>query len=357
MKDLKSAKDYMLYNGIKGLGIFICCIYFIMTLEGQNYISYHIGNEDDKIAKPIGGICLMGGSSENDEAMKWFLRRAKGGDVLVLRASGSDGYNDYLFNDLGISVNSVESIVFKDSSASYEKYIHEKIKNAEAIWFAGGNQWKYVSYWRGTPIDSLINEGIQQRNVVIGGTSAGMAILGSFIFSAENGTIKSFDALANPYHKSMVVDSARLLKLPILANVITDTHYAQRERQGRHVGFLARIFSDYDIKAKGIGADERIAICIDEKGIARVYGNYPERNHKAYFLQMNDEIRDVFPEKIKPETALEWKKGEKAIKVYAVFGTVDGKHSFDLNDWKSGKGGNWEYWYIENGEWKFTLSH
>ena len=37
----------------------------------------------------------MGGASENDAAMAWFLERAGGGDVLVLRASGSDGYNDY----------------------------------------------------------------------------------------------------------------------------------------------------------------------------------------------------------------------------------------------------------------------
>ena len=43
--------------------------------------------------------------------MQWFLEQANGGDVLVLRASGSDGYNQYLYNDLGINVNSVESIV------------------------------------------------------------------------------------------------------------------------------------------------------------------------------------------------------------------------------------------------------
>ena len=35
---------------------------------------------------------MMGGSVENDNAMRWFLERADGGDVLVLRASGSDGY-------------------------------------------------------------------------------------------------------------------------------------------------------------------------------------------------------------------------------------------------------------------------
>ena len=79
-----------------------------------------------------------------------------GGDVLVLRASGSDGYNDYMYTDLGITLNSVETIVFNDGSAANETYIHNKIKNAEAIWFAGGDQWSYISYWRNSPIDSLI---------------------------------------------------------------------------------------------------------------------------------------------------------------------------------------------------------
>ena len=172
----------------------------------QSYTSYLSGNPSDLITKPNGGICLMGGSSENDEAMKWFLQRANGGDVLVLRASGSDGYNNYMFSELGINLNSVETIVFHDSTASNERDIHRKIQQAEAIWLAGGDQWDYVSYWRNTPIDSLINEGIQNRNIVIGGTSAGMAVMGGYYFSAKNNTITSQEALANPYHLSVTVD-------------------------------------------------------------------------------------------------------------------------------------------------------
>ena len=40
----------------------------------------------------------MGGSRENDNAMRWFLKQADGGDILVLRASGSNGYNDYMLS-------------------------------------------------------------------------------------------------------------------------------------------------------------------------------------------------------------------------------------------------------------------
>lgn len=43
----------------------------------------------------------MRDASECDEAMKWFLNLANGGNVLVLRASGSDGYNNYFYSELG----------------------------------------------------------------------------------------------------------------------------------------------------------------------------------------------------------------------------------------------------------------
>ena len=85
------------------------CILSIFPFIGfaQNYTSYYTGNTNI-ITNPSGGVCLMGGASEDDNAMKWFLQRANGGDVLVLRTSGSNGYNSYLYSGLGILVNSVE---------------------------------------------------------------------------------------------------------------------------------------------------------------------------------------------------------------------------------------------------------
>ena len=124
---------------------------------GQNYTSYFTGNTTDIVTNPSGGICIMGGSTEDANAMKWFLKRANGGDILVLRTSGSNGYNDYLYSELGVSVNSVETIVCHNAAASNEPYILQKIQQAEAIWFAGGDQWTYINYWRNTPINKLLS--------------------------------------------------------------------------------------------------------------------------------------------------------------------------------------------------------
>lgn len=57
---------------------------FPLSLFGQNYTSYLTGNPTDMVTNPLGGICLMGGATEDDNAMKWFLQRANGGDILVL---------------------------------------------------------------------------------------------------------------------------------------------------------------------------------------------------------------------------------------------------------------------------------
>ena len=317
--------------------------------HGQSYTSYFSGDPTDAQTTPTGGVCLMGGSTEDDNAMTWFLQQANGGDVLVLRASGSDGYNDYMYTQLGVAVNSVETIVFDSASAATEPYIHQKIQQAEAIWFAGGDQWNYISYWRDNAIDSLINDAISSRKIAIGGTSAGMAILGKYYFSAENGTVTSNTALSNPYDNNVTVASEDFIATPYLKDVITDTHYDDPDRKGRHVTFLARILVDYGEEAKGIACDEFTAVCIDANGMASVYGGHPSFDDNAYFIQTNCGLANVLPENCSANNPLDWNLGNEALKVYKIKGTASGGNTFDLTDWETGNGGVWEHWYVDNG--------
>lgn len=318
-------------------------------LFAQNYTSYFTGNSTDSQVYPYGGVCLMGGASENDEAMKWFLQQSNGGDVLILRTSGSNGYNNYFYSQLGVSLNSVETIVCHNQQASYDTYVQEKIKKAEAIWFAGGDQWTYISYWRNTPVDSLINQGIAERNIVIGGTSAGMAIQGGYYFSAQNGTVTSPTALSNPYSSAVTVSGEPFIKNAKLANVITDTHYDNPDRRGRHIVFLARLMKDQQLFAKGIACDEYTAVCIPPSGICRIYGEYPQYDENAYFIQPNCDLGFWSPEVCQANTPLTWNRDGQALKVYRAKGTMTGSQTFDLNTWNSGEGGVWEHWSVVNG--------
>ncbi len=313
-----------------------------LALSAQTYTSWFTGNTTNLAVEPLGGTCMMGGASEFDPAMQWFLDRANGGDVLVLRASGSDGYNDYLYSDLG-GVNSVETILFNSASAASHPYVLERISKAEAIWFAGGDQWNYVSYWRNSPVMTAINEAITQRHVAIGGTSAGMAILGGCYFSAQNGSVTSAEALTDPFNTYMTVDCTPFLQVPFMANTITDTHYDNPDRRGRHFTFLARMAQQGDSVAYGIACNEYVAVCVAPDGIAHVYGEYPQYQEFAYFLRMNC-ISPSTPEVCEAGMPLTWDRNGMAVMTYKVPGLPGGDNWFDLNDHHSGHGGAWEDW-------------
>ena len=311
--------------------------------HSQNYTSYRTGAPGGVDPIALGGVCLMGGATENDNAMSWFLQRASGGDVVVLRASGSDGYNDYMYTDLG-GINSVETIVFNNASAAYEPHVHQVILDAEAIWFAGGDQWDYVSYWNNTPIDSLVREAVNQRNVAIGGTSAGMAVLGGIRYTAQNGSITSAQALANPYATTLTLSNDTFFQVPQLENLITDTHYDDPDRRGRHFTFLARAMAEYGLDdVRGIACNEYTAVCIAPDGTARVYGDFPNYDEYAYFLRANCTAPNE-PEVCVNGTSLTWDRAGAAVQVYKVPGVQTGTNGMNIQGWNAEVGGAWEHW-------------
>lgn len=293
----------------------------------------------------------MGGATENDNAMRWFLERANGGDVVVLRASGEDGYNDYFYSDLGVTVNSVETILCLDPTSGADSYVLQQVQNAEALWFAGGDQWDYVSYWRNTPLEDVFNDLILNKKITIGGTSAGCAIQGQAYFSAENGSVTTNIALNNPYHNTMTLGYDDFLQNPFLLNTITDTHYDNPDRRGRHAAFLARLYTDYGVPFYGIGVEEYTAVCIDENGLARVYGSYPDYDDFAFFLQPNCPTPN-HPEICNADDPITWTRDEAALKVIRIPGTEDGSATIDLLDWKSISGADtmWQNWWIDAGD-------
>lgn len=320
---------------------------FPIFLFAQGYTSFFTGNATNITTIPTFGVCLMGGASESDEAMAWFVEKANGGDVLVLRSSGSDGYNNYLYSQLGVSVNSVETLVITSVAGAINPYVLGKIANAELIWFAGGDQFNYVSFFKDNAAETALNNHINIKNAPIGGTSAGMAILGNYYFSAQNGSLTSAQALANPFASNMTIGGNDFLEVPFLENTITDTHYDNPNRKGRQTAFLARLTQTLNARSFGIASNEYVAVCVGIDGKAYVYGDFLTYEEFAYFLQTN--CNHVFPEIMNANSPLTWNNNGQAVKVYKVAGTTAGTNYFDLSDWQSGSGGTWENWSVVNG--------
>jgi cyanophycinase-like exopeptidase len=327
--------------------VFVLSI-FVQLALGQDYTEYLTGNSSDLEVSPDFGICMMGGASENDEAMIWFLNRANGGDVVVLRSSGSNGYNNYFYSQLGVTINSVRTFVISSEEGATNSYVLDKIEKAEAIWFAGGDQYDYVSFFKNNAMEDAINDFVNIKGGAIGGTSAGMAILGGGYFSAENGTVTNAQALGDPYHNRMTLGYNDFLEIPYLDHVTTDTHYDDPDRRGRHSVFLARYANDNTSRAFGIACNEYTAVCVDENGRANVYGEYPTYPEYAFFLQSNC-TNEFLPETCTNGNPLHWVRNDQALKVYKVPGTLNGQNYFDLSDWQSGSGGEWQNWFVSNG--------
>ena len=309
---------------------------------------YRTGNADPVNTRHVQGVVLAGGATDNDDAMRWMLRQADGGDIVVLRASGSDGYNNYFYSGLGVNVNSVTSIVITSQGHANSQQVLDIVKEAEVVFIAGGNQWNYLRYWRDTELLTLLNELVNDKKITIGGTSAGMAILGEVVFSAENNTIWSSEALGDPFHWRMKLEKD-FLQIPYMEFTVTDTHYNREEtdgfgRKGRHFAFLARMVGDWRMHARGIACNEYTAVAIDERGVAKVFGN-PDHDDYAYFLQ----AYEGDPEHNEEGVPLDWNNNRKAVRVYKIKGDHEGSNRFDLNNWVNGRGGKWEYWYVDKG--------
>lgn len=248
--------------------------------DKTGYEYYVVGNAGD-VTLPMPktpSLLLMGGGPDVDEAFQWMIKKAGGGDFVVIRATGTDAYNPYIYALGAGQVDSVATLIIKTRAAASDPFVVEKIRTAEALFIAGGDQYDYVKYWKGTPVEDAIHY-LAKRNVPIGGTSAGLAILGEFLFPAQNDTVYSDTALADPYNRRVILDRD-FLTLPNMGNIIADGHLDSRDRMGRLVTFLARLVQDgWSAEAKGIGVDVETAVAVDN-GVASLFGL-----GDAYFLR------------------------------------------------------------------------
>ena len=241
-------------------------------LFAASYDYWLTGNPADATpAKTRAGLFLSGGGGDVTAAWKWFVACAGGGDIVVLRASGTDGYNDYIFNKIG-GVDSVESIRFNDASAARDPRVLEIIAKADGIFLAGGDQSKYVTYWKDTPVAAALNAHLRAGKP-LGGTSAGLAVLGQYYYSALQHSSTSEAALRNPFDPSITL-GRDFIAAPPLVGVITDSHFTARARLGRLVTFLARLSVEENpapARLVGLGLDEATALCVEPDSRAQVF--------------------------------------------------------------------------------------
>ncbi|MGB4959516.1 MAG: cyanophycinase [Saprospiraceae bacterium] len=335
---------------------FLVCGVVLTEMRSQDHTSFITGDSSDVVVPALPAYIFAGGGKDNDFAMKWMLSRASGGDVLVLRASGSDGYNEYFYKELGISINSVETILFNNKTASSDPYIIRRMEEAEIIFIAGGDQGKYYDYWKDTPVGNKLAEIIQMRKKIIGGTSAGMMILGGVVYAPVGDGVKSEEALSNPYHPNIEEIRYDVFGTTSLFDqMIFDSHFDNRNRSGRLMTFLARAAKDKSTRLRAIACNESTVVAIDQDNIARVFGTSSQNPTTAYFLEVNCENQGS-PQSVEQGMPLHWTTEHgNAVIVQIISCSQEDIISFDLKQWKSMGESKVEYWEVNNGKLIKTL--
>lgn len=271
------------------------------------YSYFSIGDPKAAVALPARypntSMVLMGGGTDVDQAFRWMIRRAgvkpgTGGRFVVLRARGTPAYDPYIYysgpdrrtrgtparNWVGgaaLGLSSVETLVVPSRAAADDPFVNSVVRAADAVFIAGGDQSEYIRFWKGTALDRSLAE-LLSRNVPVGGTSAGLAVLGEYTFAALQGTIGSAAALSDPFDPRVTIDpapmsSSRSFLAPApLLGVLTDSHFDKRKRMGRLIAFLSRLGragactrtlagagSDAAEFVRGIGVSEQAALLIE----------------------------------------------------------------------------------------------
>jgi len=259
------------------------CTAAIPARSGPGFRYYVTGNPADVVMPTRGLWVAQGGGDDVPENFVRMGEFAGGGDFVVLRASGADDYNDYIFERC--RCDSVETIVFDRGAAMSDPFVIRTIRNAEAIFIGGGDQSNYIRWWKDSPVEDAINF-VAAKPAPVGGTSAGMAVLGEFVYSAEGkDSLTSPVALSDPFAPDLTL-ARGFLTLAGLENVITDQHLQERDRIGRTVALLSRLQQDgWSARPHAIAADRETSLHVDPAtGMAEVFATADHPTPYVYFM-------------------------------------------------------------------------
>jgi len=264
-------------------------LFFQEKNRSQQLIINDVGNAQDKITTPKQAYILLGGGKNDSEAFKYLLNAANGGDILVLSTKSkiNHRYTHYLWKLAevnNIEINSITTVSTPSRNLAQKDEVNALLEKADAIFLTGGDQYRYQEYWKNTKLLDLLHEKIN-HGTPLAGSSAGLAIMGEYYFSAKNGTIYSLEALRNPESSKITIEE-NLLPINLLENVITDTHFSERNREGRLLAFMSKANDQFHTQSIGIGVDEATSLIVENEkmtkaGTGNVYIYKPQDSQKS----------------------------------------------------------------------------
>lgn len=198
-----------------------------------------------------GNLIIAGGGTMGPEITNTFINLAGGKDALIVvipTAGGQDTYDDDVWfakqlREYGCTRVTVLHTYDRTMADSDEFTL--ALKEATGIWFSGGRQWRLVDAYAGTETERVFWE-VLDKGGVIGGTSAGATIQGSYLVRGDTQT-----------NQIMMGDHEK--GFGFIKNIAIDQHVLARNRQFDMFEIL-----DSRPELLGIGLDESTAIVVHQ---------------------------------------------------------------------------------------------
>ena len=231
-----------------------------------------------------GALVIVGGAMKDAAIMERFIDLAGGKDapiVLIPTAGAGDHYDQYYpgarpWREMGAT--DVTVVHTRDRNEANTDAFVEPIRKARGVWFFGGRQWRLADSYLDTRTELELHK-VLERGGVIGGSSAGATIQGSYLV---RGDTKTNTIMMGDHEEGF----------GFIKNVAIDQHLLARNR---HFDLIPVIEKFPNLL--GIGIDEDTAIVVQGdrfevigKSLVAIYDN--ERtvagDGRFYFLRPGD---------------------------------------------------------------------
>ena len=216
-----------------------------------------------------GRVLIVGGGTEKNGPNSWSTpayRWAGEGKKVAIVGTSTGSLAPYFVAFCNAASAKEFAIATFDSANSQATY--DTLTSYDVIFFRGGDQYEYYNLYKNSRLLDAVNF-VYNRGGTVCGTSAGMHILSSVVFTARYGSAYPDECIENPNNQYVTLANDFLQLFP---GYIFDTHFAERARFGRLTGFLANYWLNRGAAITGIGLDDYTCMTIDETGLGTVYG-------------------------------------------------------------------------------------
>ncbi len=236
------------------------------------------------VAPPNGALVIVGGAMQDTSIMERFIELAGGPNapiVIIPTAGAADYYDgDYpgtrRWRELG--TRTITVVHTRDREEADTDSFVEPIRRARGVWFPGGRQWRLADTYLGTRTEQELHK-LLARGGVIGGSSAGASIQGSYLVRGDTAT----NAIVMGDHEE---------GFSFLKNVAIDQHLLARNR---HFDLIPLIEKHPNLLGIGLAEDTAIVVQGDQfevigKGVVAIY-DYEKTvagEGRFYFLRAGD---------------------------------------------------------------------